>query len=872
MYRPPKLVNRFLEWYCNPKVLEDLQGDLLELCERKYERQGHFKANITFIWLVIRSFRWSNFKPSESYQINTLGMYKNYFKIALRSLTRSKLYSGINISGLAVGMAVFMLIFLYVKDELSYDDYHKKGDNIYRVVSDLTVPDNFFQFALTPPHLGARLKEDFPEVQEYVRFSSLRGLIKFDENSFKDEVGLFTEPSFFNFFDIPLIAGDKQKALSDPYTVVLSESTAKKYFGDEDPIGKFLKLDGVEQRFSITGIIQDVPHNTHFQFDYLVSFSTREALGIIQEGQWFYLDYYTYIMLPESFDTSELQAKLPNFIEKHIGDDQRQAGQTFQFQFQPLKDIYLKSHRDVEMGANGSLQYIYIFSLVAIFIVVIACVNFMNLSTARSSKRAKEIGLRKVVGAVKRQLVTQFLLESIIIAVFAFVFALGLTIMVLPSFNSIISKELLANDLFTNEMLLFWTMLICTTGFLAGIYPALVLSGFKPISALRASAVTGRENTLLRKGLVVFQLIISTILIMGTIVISQQLNSMQNRNLGFDKDQMLMVYYASDQEVQNKMEELRVELKKNPEVSEVSFSRFTPSTGVSNWYTTYEVSPGEIQNASMYGYLVDFDFIDTYGLEMVAGRAFDPSMGTDADEAFIVNETAALKMGSESLEDVIGKEISQFGKQGKVIGIVKDFNFKTLHSEIEPLVIQLGSPGNFAMASIKLNAGTQLHTLESLENSWNNVISTIPFDAYFLDQELNDRYETEIRTGKVFGIFSGLAIFIAALGLFALSTLSAEQQKKDISVRKVLGATEGGIVYGFANQFLRLALIAFLISVPATFLLAESWLENFTYRINVNVSTFLLGGGVILLITLLTISFQSFRLTRLNPAQNLRSE
>ncbi len=871
MYQPPKWADRFLEWYCDPLVLEDLQGDLHELYKRKYEDRGKLKANASFIWLVIRSFRLANLK-SPSHQKNTFGMYKNYFKIAIRSLSRSTLYSTINISGLAVGMAVFMLIFLYVKDELSYDDYHSKGDNIYRVVSDLTVPDNFFQFALTPPHLGTRLKEDFPEVQDYVRLSSLRGIVKLEEKTFNDEVGLYADPSFFNFFDIPLIEGDEQKALSDPFTIILSESTAKKYFGDEDPIGKLLELDGVEQRFSIVGIIEDVPHNTHFYFDYLVSFTTRESLGIIQGDQWFYLDYYTYVMFPDGFNTEELQAKLPDFIEKHIGDDQREAGQTYEFHFQPLRDIYLKSHRDVEIGANGNLQYIYIFSLIAVFIVVIACVNFMNLSTARSSKRAKEIGLRKVVGAVKRQLVAQFLLESIIITVFAFILSLALTSLALPSFNLIVSKELITSDLFKNAMPLFWALLVGATGFLAGIYPALVLSGFKPINALRASVITGRENTALRKSLVVFQLIISTILIMGTIVISQQLTSMQNRNLGFDKEQMLMVYYASDQMVRNKMEELREELNKNPNVSKVSFSRYTPSTGASNWYTTYELGNGETQNASMYGYLVDFDFINAYGLEMVAGRAFDRSMGTDLDEAFIVNETAALKMGTERLADILGKDISQFGKEGKVIGVVKDFNFKTLHSEIEPLVIQLGTPGNFAMVSIKLKAGVQLQTLESIEDSWKNVITTVPFDAYFLDQELNDRYEAEIRTGKIFGIFSGLAIFIAALGLFALSTLSAEQQRKNISVRKVLGASETGIVYGFANKFLKLAFIAFLVSVPATFLLAESWLENFTYRINVNLSMFLLGGVIILLITLLTISFQSFRLTRLNPAQNLRSE
>lgn len=798
-------------------------------------------------------------------------MYRNYLKITWRFLLRSKLYASINVTGLAVGMAVFMLIFLYVRDEISYDTYHNESDNIYRIVSNLTVPDGYFEFASTPPHLGSRLKEDFPEVIDYTRLANLGGVLKVGEKSFRDDRGIYSDPSFFNLFDIPILQKNQDTPLSNPFTIVLTESAAKKYFADEDVLGKTIEIEGIEQPFSIVAVMEDVPANSHFSFDYLISMRTREALDFLREGQWFYLDYYTYLLLPENQRIQELETKLPDFIEKHIGDAQRDAGQTYEFKFQRLADIYLRSSRDVEIGANGNIQYVYIFSLIAIFILVIACVNFMNLSTARASKRAKEIGLRKVVGAVRKQLISQFLMESILISVLSFVLAIVVTMWVLPFFNQIVSKELSMQILFETQTLVFWLALIFVSGFLAGIYPAMVLSRFRPVRVLSSGSPTSSENTLLRKGLVVFQLMISTILIMGTIVINQQLKSMQNQNLGFDKDQILTINFARNNEVLEKMDELRSEFMKNANVANAAFSTFIPSTGASNWYTTYEVTPGEKLNASMYGYLVDYDFIDTYGLEVLVGRGFNKEIPMDVDDAYVINEAAALKIGFENYEDAIGKPINQIGKEGKIVGVIKNFNFKSLHNEVEPLVMQMAPPF-LSFMSVRLNSGKALETIGELEETWNSMISSVPFEVAFLDQDLNRRYAAEIRTGEVFTIFSGLAIFIAALGLFALSTLSAEQQRKNISVRRVLGASERGIVYAFAVQFLKLAGVALVVSIPITYWLAESWLNDFSYRIDLGASIFLLGGFITLLVTLLTVSFQSFRLTRLNPAYNLRSE
>lgn len=871
MDQPPKWANRFLEWYCHPRLLEDLQGDLFEIYRITLKTEGKSRADFTFVWLVIRSLRWSAIKDSKSLRLTTLDMYNNYLKIALRFLLGSKLYTSINVTGLAVGMAVFMLIFLYVRDELGYDSYHTKSDSIYRVVSNLTTPDSYFEFAVSPPQLGPNLKKDFPEVIEQLRIVKSEGVPKIGEKIFRDDVGVYSEPSFFSLFDIPILEKNRETPLSEPYTIVLTESAARKYFGDKSAVGNAMEIVGIDQTFLVVAIMQDVPSNSHFSFDYLISISTRESLGYLKEGQWFNLDYYTYLLLPENHSVKELVAKLPDFIENHIGEIQRNAGQSYEFEIQRLTDIHLTSHRMVELGANGNIQYIYIYSLIAIFVLIIACVNFINLSTARASKRAKEIGLRKVVGAVRTQLVSQFLLESTLISVFSFILAVILTTISLTFYNGIIDKDLSIRILFEAQTLLFWIALVFISGFLAGIYPAIVLSRYKPIRALKSGTTTNFDYTYLRKGLVVFQLVISTILIMGTIVINTQLQRMQNQNLGFDREQILTINFDGDETVLGKMDELRSEFLKISNVTNAAFSRFTPSTEVGNWYTMYEGTPGETHNASMYGYLVDYNFIDTYGLQILVGRGFDRTIASDIDEAYIINETAARKIGFINYQDAIDKPINQLGKDGKIVAVVKDFNFRSLHNEIEPLVLQL-APRTLSIMSVKLSSGNVLETINDLKETWSSIVPSVPFEVAFLDQDLTRRYSSEIRTSNVFTIFSGLAIFIASLGLFALSTLSAEQQRKSISVRKVLGATQREVIYDFTLQFFKLSCLALIISIPATYLLAEAWLKDFPYRIDVGFSIFLLGGLATIFVTIITVSYQSFRLSKLNPVQNLRSE
>ncbi|MCE7991828.1 MAG: FtsX-like permease family protein [Roseivirga sp.] len=871
--QPPKWATRFLRIYCRDEFREEIEGDAFELFEVRLATLGAVKARWLFIWDVIRFFRWSNIKKLNKVQLNSIDMYKNYIKIAWRGLVRSKLYSTINIAGMAVAMAVFMLIFLYVTKEISYDKYHVKADRIQRVVSNLTVPGSYFEFALTPPNLGKNFVKDFPEVLDQVRLMDSGGTLNYGDNTFSENSIMYTDPTFFEFFDIPLLQGNKETVLSTPYSLVLTESTATKYFDNENPIGKIITMDGVDEPFSVTGVMADVPDNTHFEFGMLASMATRKAQGDLKDnGQWFYVSYYTYLLFPEGYDVQQLESKLPDFIERNIGDAQRSVNQSYEFEFQKLPDIHLYSHRDAEAATNGDIQYVYIFSIIALFIVLIACVNFMNLSTSRASQRAKEIGVRKVVGALRRQLIAQFLTESIVLSLFSFVLAFLLVLWTLPSFNNLVEQSFLFVDLFEGGFVYIWPALMLVIGLLAGFYPALVLSGFSPISVLKSSKAQGQSNVLLRKSLVVFQLVISTVLIIGTLVINAQLKNMQNQNLGFNQDQLVLMNYAGSEDVIKNMESIRTEFKRTPGVSNVSFSSSGPAMGFGNWYTEYETVGGETQNASMYGYLVDHDFIETYGLELITGRGFDRAFETDMDEAFVINEQVLKEMGLTKAEDAIGKWFSQFGKKGKVVGVVKDFNFRPLYSAIEPLVIHLTNPQFFSFISVRLDAGSDVTVLAHLEKVWDGIVEAVPFEVTFMDEALNEEYFAEIRTRKILSSFSSLAIFIAALGLFALSTLSADQQRKNISIRKVLGAKETDIAYRFSSGFFKLAMISLLISVPIAYFASESWLANFTYRIGFDPVIFILGGAITTVITLLTVSFQSFRITRLNPAQNLRSE
>ena len=799
-------------------------------------------------------------------------MFKNYLKIAIRNLLRLKLYSFINISGLAVGIACSILILLYVLDELSYDRYHENADQIYRLVSDLKTPDKTFPFAITPADMAPALREDFPEVLNTVRLRRVSGVMQYGDKQFQENLIFLADSSLFEIFTFPLKKGDPKTALKEPFSLVLTEKTARKYFGDADPMGKELVSENDPQPYRITGLIAEVPRNSHFTFDMLISNSTLEAIvGPRTEPRWFSFNSYTYLLLPKSYPFQELEAKLADFVERRMGEVQRQAGQSHTLSLQPLTDIHLRSQRDNEAGTNGNLAYLYIFSAIALFILLIACINFVNLATALAFKRAKEVGIRKVVGAQRWQLAKQFLGESFFASFLAFLFAVQLILLLLPVIEQLAGKTLDPVLFYRSAYGALLPGLVLLVGLLAGSYPAFVISGFRPTTVLKGVLRSGRQGVALRKSLVVFQLTVSIVLLVGTFVVQAQLDHLQQQNLGFNKEQMLVVNFYGDSQVRNNYERIKAELHKHPAVVAATVSYSTPGVRPINWYTEYETSNGQMQNSSLDTYVIDTDFIHTYGMEMAAGRSFSKTFATDSTAAYMINEAAVPYFGWTSPREAIGKRFVQNGTPGRIIGVVKNFNFRSLHRQVEPLAFQI-RPNMFSRISLRLQSDNLIETVAKLEQTWNGLVPHRSFDFTFLDESLDQQYRTEIRVGQLFNYFSAIAILIACLGLFGLASFMAEERTKEIGVRKVLGATISTIVSTLSMEFVKLVAIGFVIAVPLAYYGMNRWLQNFAYRTEISASEFVLSGSLILIVAWLTVSYHSIKAALTNPVQALKYE
>ena len=793
-------------------------------------------------------------------------MIKNYLKIAFRNLWRHKVYSFINIMGLTVGITACFLIFLYVRFELSYDKFHTKADRIYRLVCDTKTPTETLYESITSAPMAINIKRDFPEVEAAVRLETTSFLVRRGDKKFQEERSLYADSSFFETFDFPLIKGDPKKALTDLFTVVLSETTAKKYFGSEDPIGETLLLRGDNQPVTITGIMKDMPENSHFKADVILSMITRtQKFNPGRDKQWGNFGMYSYLLLKEGTDPQRLQAKFPAFLKKHNGKEQEESQMFYTLTLEPLKDVYLKSKR--ESPDKGNISNVYIFSVIAIFILIIACINFINLTTARASERAKEVGIRKVVGAEKSRLITQFLGESVLICLLAFLLAILFCTLLLPQFNQLAGKTI-SEGIFKNSNYLLMLFLISAAiGLTAGIYPALVLSGFQPITVLKGRFATGKKGISLRQGLVISQFTVSIILIAGTIVVYKQLHYMRSRDLGFAKDQMLVMDYYYDRNIQS----LKNEIKTIPSVFSVSTSSSIPGMGNNIAYSQVENKAGEMQIANLDVYFTDFDFLKQFKVGMVAGRAFSPDMPTDSTEAMIVNEEAVKSFGYTSANDIIGKRFSQWGREGKIIGVIKNFNFQSLHQDIKPLSIRV-EPENFHIISMKVAAANLPATIAAVEKKWKAAIPNRPFSYFFVDEAFDRQYRAEERFGNLFLDFAILAIFISCLGLLGLASYSTTQRTKEIGIRKVMGASVGSITGLLSKDFLKLVLVAIVIALPVAWFAMNRWLQDFAYRSTIPWWIFLVTGIIATLIALITISFQAIKAAIANPVKSLRTE
>ena len=810
-------------------------------------------------------------------------MFSNYFKIAWRNIVKSKGFSVINIVGLAAGITCFLLISLYVLDELSYDRFYKNADRIYRVNSFIKFGGNELNLAVCSDPMGATLKKDYPQVEEFTRIYTYNSAYMKKGAEYINETRVaYVDSTFFAVFSLPAIEGDTKTALDFPNTVVINESTAKKYFGSaQAAIGKTMER-GVKdpELYKVTAVIKDIPRNSHFNFDLMFSMDNVDYAF----GNFLSHNFYTYIVLKPGTDPKAFQknldevtrkyalAQAQQFIKVESLEDFEKSGNRLKYELMPIQKIHLYSALYPELGVNGNIQYVYIFSAIALFTLLIACINFMNLSTARSANRAKEVGIRKVLGTNRGTLIRQFLAESTLTAFIAMLFSIVIVYLVLPLFNSLSAKQLLYTDLINWKFLLVAICLPLLVGVLSGSYPAFFLSRFKPIAVLKGKIAKGAKGSSLRSGLVVFQFGISIVLIIGTIVVYRQLSFIQNTNIGFNKDQVLVVDglgpMSNPQAFKNEVLQVRGAV-------EATLTTYLPVENSNRSDNSFSTSPvmSTTNAISMQNWVVDENYISTMGMELVKGRNFSKDFGSDST-AIIINEKTAELIGSD---DPIGKKLYEGNpndpndwRSYTIIGVVKNFNFESLHKNIGPLSLILGNNPNGA--AFRVQTADLSDLVAKVERIWKSMAPGIPFSYRFLDESFDEMYRDEQRIGKVVFMFSIIAIIIGCLGLFGLSTFIAEQRTKEIGIRKVLGASVGNLVGMLSKDFLWMILIAFVIAVPIAWYVMNSWISDFAYRTQLSWWIFAVAGLAALFIALITVSFQAIKAALMNPTKSLRTE
>jgi putative ABC transport system permease protein len=810
-------------------------------------------------------------------------MIKNYLKTAWRNLWKNKAFSAINIVGLSTGLAVCLLIVLYVKDELSYDKYNVQVENIYRLDADIFFNGTQFTSSVSPAPLAPTLMKDYPQVLQYVRLKDFRDiLIKKGNQNIQDHHAVFADSTFFQVFSIPMIVGNRLTALNEPNSIVIDEATARKYFNSTDVVGKTLFVDNYVN-CKITGVIKDIPSQSHFHFSFIRPIHDTYH---DDQGDWLSNNYASYVLVRPGVTQASLQkevdATINNYLAKQLDQvlhtnatDLKKSGNHFLYPVMPLRDIHLHSNKSYEFEANGNAAYVYIFSVIAIFILLIACVNFMNLSTARSANRAKEVGIRKVAGSLRSNLITQFLTESTLLSFLSLLLALLIAWLLLPLFNQLAGKQMSVFTLFSSWLLPVLIALIIVVGCVAGSYPAFYLSSFQPLHVLKGNIARGFKGSWLRSGLVIFQFFISIALIIGTIVIYNQLNYIRSREIGYNRDQVLVInntYWLGNQTKTFRQEMLEISGVQSAAVA----GSLPTETGFNQngWFKDPTLDAKQV--TIMTGFYADQNYIPTLGMRVLAGRNFSVDFPTDSSAA-IINETAAKLLGfknplNETLyrPDGYASDGRFTSKPYHIIGVVKDFNFSTMHDKVGPLIIELGE--NQGRIAMRINTRNIPALIRQVESKWKNMAPGQPFSYTFLDADFNKMYNVEQQTGKLFITFAVFAIFISCLGLFGLVTYAAEQRTKEIGVRKVLGASVGGIVAMLSKDFARLVLIACVIAFPVAWWAMNKWLQSFAYRTNISWWVFLVTGVVAITIALLTVGFQAVKAAIANPVKSLRTE
>jgi putative ABC transport system permease protein len=801
-------------------------------------------------------------------------MLTSHLKVALRNLLRQKFYAIINIFGLAVGLAICLLILLFVRDELSYDNYHSKAGRIYRIVTEWKNPRGEGMYTpMNEYRLATALETDFPEFEGVIRFGPARGsgLVEYEDQQYQETRIFLVDAGVFDVFDFELLKGNPATALKEPFSILLSESTATKYFGDEEPVGEILRFDG-QLDGTVTGVYRDFPRNSHFTADFLISMETgKQVYNQLVLNNWGELSQYIYVLLPQQVNPADVEARFPAFLEKNVQEGASNSRALF---LQPLRDIHLRSNYYAEIEANGNIRNIYIASAIALFIILIACINYMNLATARSVRRAMEIGVRKTMGAMRGALMGQFLIESVLLALIAFLFSLALARLALPGVNAFTEKSLTMSPLDHPGTYLAFLGLVLGVGVLAGSYPAFYLSSFRIARVFQEKSLKNSSSGALRKVLVVFQFAISVVLIIGTIIIFNQWSFLRDKELGYNRDNLVLVPIPGTSNYQS----LKQQLEQHPNIISVGASNKQLTGALSSnlgfQAEGYEPASTEIQSIKVV--TVDHDFLKTLQVNFAGGRDFSRAFGADAAEGFVLNQAAVRMIG---WDEPVGKwfQTNEFyqgawrERRGKVIGVIEDLNMESLYEEIAP-VVYFVSDTWLNWMTIRIGGNDVPGAIDYLREKWTQFGSIQLFDYTFLDDRIAEMYRNEERFFRMFIVFTFLAIFIAGLGILGLSSFTAEQRAKEIGVRKVFGATVGNIVALLLREFTFLVLAGFVAAAPVAWFLMNRWLNDFNYRIDIGPQPFLLAGAMAVAVAWFTAGVQSARAAMANPVKALRYE
>ncbi|MCG6913970.1 ABC transporter permease [bacterium BMS3Abin03] len=789
-------------------------------------------------------------------------MFKNYLKIAFRNMIKNKGYSFINIFGLAVALTSVLLIILWVQDELSWDSFQKNVNTIYLVEQDQPTSRGIFHVSVTPFPMGPALKEEIPEIKNSARYESPGTiLMKYGEKVFYENEARCVDPAFLKMFTYLLIKGDIESVLSQPSSLIITEDVAKKYFGNSDPVGKTITLND-KYPFTVTGVIENIPHNTNLKFDILISFDFMKTIGLYSDS-WDANEIRTWVQLNDNADVTAVNKKITELREQRVRE-QESGGSFIKFNLMRLKDMRLYARFGYGESV-GTVQSIYIFSFVAVFILIIACINYINLSTARAVKRYKEIGLRKVVGAERKNIVGQFYIESFLLTFLAILFSLFLVEMLIPSFNQLSGKNFSSDVLLQPSFLIGIIIIALITGFLSGTYPALFLSAFSPNRVLKEKNQFGNKSSILRKSLVVFQFALSVILITGTIVMLKQLEFVRNKNLGYDKEQL--IYLPLNSETKKSYSILKENLDKDPDILGVTGTYQTPTmmnenAGGADWDGKDPNFKPKIGYAA-----VDYDYFKTMKIHLEEGRVYSREFATDSTQAVVINEELAKMISSKS---VVGKRFSWVNDE-IIIGIVKNFNYEKVQRAIAPLAIYL-APQEVNYVVVRLASGNIVQSLEHVKQIWQDTFQGFPLEYRFFDEDFAKMFQADERMMSIFSYSAFLAIIVACLGLFGLAAFILELRTKEIGIRKVLGASITGITFMLSKEFILWVLTANLIAFPVAYYLMDSWLQDYAYRINISWWMFFISGGIALVIALATVSFRAIKVATANPVKSLRYE